>query len=450
MSRVHSTWTESLPHADCPARRLPEKGKAFIIEFRLGGFIHAVVRFTEMTVSDVFICDAVRTPFGRFGEALSTMRTDDLAAIPIRALMERNAGVDWTGVDDVIYGCANQAGEDNRNVARMALLLAGMPKEVPGATVNRLCGSSMEAVSIAARAIKSGEAEMMIAGGVESMTRAPFVMGKSDKAFSREAQIYDTTIGWRFVNPLMKSKYGVDSMPETAENVAEEHHVGRQDQDAFAMRTQQRWARAHAAGFFKCEVVAVPVAQAKGEPKIFDTDEQPRPDTTMEGLQKLKPIVKPGGTVTAGNASGINDGACALLVASKSAAEKYKLTPRARVLATATAGVAPRVMGFAPSPASRKVLAKAGLQISQMDVIELNEAFAAQALAVTRDLGLPDDATHVNPNGGAIAIGHPLGASGARLVTTAMYQLQSTGGRYALCTMCIGVGQGIATIIERC
>jgi acetyl-CoA acyltransferase len=403
-----------------------------------------------MTVSEVFICDAVRTPFGRFGGALSTVRADDLAAIPIRALMERNVGVDWSAIEDVIYGCANQAGEDNRNVARMALLLAGMPKEVPGATVNRLCGSSMEAVSIAARAIKSGEAEMMIAGGVESMTRAPFVMGKSDKAFSRDAQIYDTTIGWRFVNPLMKSKYGVDSMPETAENVAEEYHVGRQDQDAFAMRTQQRWARAHAAGFFKCEIVAVPVAQAKGDPKIFDTDEQPRPDTTMEGLQKLKPIVKPGGTVTAGNASGINDGACALLLASKSAAEKYRLAPRARVLATATAGVAPRVMGFAPSPASRKVLAKTGLQISQMDMIELNEAFAAQALAVTRDLGLPDDAAHVNPNGGAIAIGHPLGASGARLVTTAMYQLQSTGGRYALCTMCIGVGQGIATIIERC
>jgi len=401
-------------------------------------------------VSEVFICDAVRTPFGRFGGALSTVRADDLAAIPIRALMERNVGVDWSAIEDVIYGCANQAGEDNRNVARMALLLAGMPKEVPGATVNRLCGSSMEAVSIAARAIKSGEAEMMIAGGVESMTRAPFVMGKSDKAFSRDAQIYDTTIGWRFVNPLMKSKYGVDSMPETAENVAEEYHVGRQDQDAFALRTQQRWARAHAAGFFKCEIVAVPVAQAKGDPKIFDTDEQPRPDTTMEGLQKLKPIVKAGGTVTAGNASGINDGACALLLASKSAAEKYRLTPRARVLATATAGVAPRVMGFAPSPASRKVLAKTGLQISQMDVIELNEAFAAQALAVTRDLGLPDDAAHVNPNGGAIAIGHPLGASGARLVTTAMYQLQSTGGRYALCTMCIGVGQGIATIIERC
>jgi len=401
-------------------------------------------------VSEVFICDAVRTPFGRFGGALSTVRADDLAAIPIRALMERNANVDWLAVDDVIYGCANQAGEDNRNVARMALLLAGMPKEVPGATVNRLCGSSMEAVSIAARAIKSGEAEMMIAGGVESMTRAPFVMGKSDKAFSRDAQIYDTTIGWRFVNPLMKSKYGVDSMPETAENVAGEYHVGRQEQDAFAMRTQQRWARAHAAGFFRCEIVAVPVAQAKGDSKVFDTDEQPRPDATMEGLQKLKPIVKPGGTVTAGNASGINDGACALLLASKVAAEKYRLTPRARVLATATAGVAPRVMGFAPSPASRKVLAKTGLQISQMDVIELNEAFAAQALAVTRDLGLPDDAAHVNPNGGAIAIGHPLGASGARLVTTAMYQLQSTGGRYALCTMCIGVGQGIATIIERC
>ena len=401
-------------------------------------------------MSDVFICDAVRTPFGRFGGALSSVRADDLAAIPIRALMERNPGVDWLALDDVIYGCANQAGEDNRNVARMALLLAGMPKEVPGATVNRLCGSSLEAVSIAARAIKAGEAELLIAGGVESMTRAPFVMGKSEKAFGREAQIYDTTIGWRFVNPAMKSRYGVDSMPETAENVAEEHGVGRQDQDAFAMRSQQRWAKAHAAGFFKCEIVAVPVAQAKGEPKIFETDEQPRPDTTMEGLQKLKPIVKPAGTVTAGNASGINDGACALLLASKAAVEKYKLAPRARVLATAAAGVAPRVMGFAPSPASRKVLARTGLKLSAMDVIELNEAFAAQALAVTRDLGLPDDAAHVNPNGGAIAIGHPLGASGARLVTTAMYQLQNSGGRYALCTMCIGVGQGIATIIERC
>jgi acetyl-CoA acyltransferase len=408
------------------------------------------VRLSEITVNEVFICDAVRTPFGRFGGALSTVRADDLAAIPIRALMGRNSTVDWLALDDVIYGCANQAGEDNRNVARMALLLAGIPKEVPGATVNRLCGSSMEAVSIAARAIKSGEAELMIAGGVESMTRAPFVMSKSDKAFSREAQIYDTTIGWRFVNPLMKSKYGVDSMPETAENVAEEYRVCRQDQDAFALRTQQRWAKAHAGGFFRREIVAVPVAQPKGDPKVFDTDEQPRPDTTMEGLQKLKPIVKPNGTVTAGNASGINDGACALLLGSKSAAEKYKLTPRARVLATATAGVAPRVMGFAPSPASRKVLAKTGLQLSQMDVIELNEAFAAQALAVTRDLGFPDDAAHVNPNGGAIAIGHPLGASGARLVTTAMYQLENTGGRYALCTMCIGVGQGIATIIERC
>jgi len=401
-------------------------------------------------VNEVFICDAVRTPFGKFGGALSTVRTDDLAASPIRALMDRNSSVDWAALDDVIYGCANQAGEDNRNVARMALLLAGMPKEVSGATVNRLCGSSLEALSTAARAIKSGEAELMIAGGVESMTRAPYVMGKSDKPFSRDAQIFDTTIGWRFVNPAMKSKYGVDSMPETAENVAEEYHVNRQDQDAFALRTQQRCARAHAAGFFKHEIVAVSVPQPKGDPRVFDADEQPRPDTTMEGLQKLKPIVKPNGTVTAGNASGINDGACALLLASKSAAAKYGLTPLARVVGTATAGVAPRVMGFAPSPASRKVFAKTGLQLSQMDVIELNEAFAAQALAVTRDLGLPDDAPQVNPNGGAIAIGHPLGASGARLATTAMYQLHEIKGRYALCTMCIGVGQGIATIIERC
>ena len=401
-------------------------------------------------MNEVFICDAVRTPFGRYGGALATVRTDDLAAIPIRALQERNPGVDWTALDDVIYGCANQAGEDNRNVARMALLLAGLPKEVPGATINRLCGSSLDALGIAARAIKSGETELMIAGGVESMTRAPFVTGKADSAFSRNAETFDTTIGWRFVNPLMKAKYGVDSMPETAENVAEEYHVGRADQDAFAYRTQQRWAHAHAAGFFKQEIVPVPVPQKKGDAKIFDTDEHPRPDATLDGLAKLKPIVKPNGTVTAGNASGVNDGSCALLLASQAAVAKYRLTPRARVLGTATAGVAPRVMGIAPAPATRKLLEKTGLKISQMDVIELNEAFAAQALAVTRELGLPDDAEHVNPNGGAIAIGHPLGASGARLATTAMYQLQATRGRYALCTMCIGVGQGIAAIIERC
>jgi 3-oxoadipyl-CoA thiolase len=401
-------------------------------------------------VNEVFICDAVRTPFGRYGGALATVRTDDLAAIPIRALQERNPGVDWAALDDVIYGCANQAGEDNRNVARMALLLAGLPKEVPGATINRLCGSSLDALGIAARAIKSGETELIIAGGVESMTRAPFVTGKADSAFSRNAETFDTTIGWRFVNPLMKAKYGVDSMPETAENVAEEYHVGRADQDAFAYRTQQRWAHAHAAGFFKQEIVPVPVPQKKGDAKIFDTDEHPRPDATLDGLAKLKPIVKPNGTVTAGNASGVNDGSCALLLASQAAVAKYRLTPRARVLGTATAGVAPRVMGIAPAPATRKLLEKTGLKISQMDVIELNEAFAAQALAVTRELGLPDDAEHVNPNGGAIAIGHPLGASGARLATTAMYQLQATRGRYALCTMCIGVGQGIAAIIERC
>ncbi len=399
---------------------------------------------------EVFICDAVRTPFGRYGGALATIRTDDLAAIPLRALQERNPGVDWGAVDDVIYGCANQAGEDNRNVARMALLLAGLPKEVPGATVNRLCGSSLDALGVAARAIKSGETELMIAGGVESMTRAPFVTGKADSAFSRNAETFDTTLGWRFINPLMKANYGVDSMPETAENVAEEYQVGRADQDAFAYRTQQRWARANAAGFFKQEIVAVPVPQKKGDAKIFDTDEHPRPDTTLDGLAKLKPIVKPNGTVTAGNASGINDGACALLLASQAAVAKHRLTPRARVLATATAGVAPRIMGMGPAPATKKLLEKTGLKISQMDVIELNEAFAAQALAVTRELGLPDDAQHVNPNGGAIAIGHPLGASGARLVTTAMYQLQAIKGRYALCTMCIGVGQGIAAIIERC
>ncbi len=400
-------------------------------------------------LNDVFICDAVRTPFGRYGGALATVRTDDLAALPIRALMARNSGVDWNAVDDVLYGCANQAGEDNRNVARMALLLAGLPKEVPGATINRLCGSSLDAVGTAARAIKAGETELMIAGGVESMTRAPFVMAKADSAFSRSAEIFDTTLGWRFVNPVMKEKYGIDSMPETAENVAEEYGVNRADQDAFSYRTQQRWARANAAGFFKSEIVPVAIPQKKGEAKNFDTDEHPRPETTLEALAKLKPVVKPAGTVTAGNASGINDGSCAVLLASERAAAKYKLTPKARVLGTAVAGVAPRVMGFGPSPATKKLLARTGLKVSQMDVIELNEAFAAQALAVTRDLGLADDAAHVNPNGGAIAIGHPLGASGARLLTTATYQLLATKSRYALCTMCIGVGQGIAMIIER-
>lgn len=401
-------------------------------------------------MADVFVCDALRTPFGRYGGSLSTIRTDDLAAIPIRALVERNPGVDWAALDDVVYGCANQAGEDNRNVARMALLLAGLPKEVTGSTVNRLCGSSMDAVGVAARAIKSGEAQIMIAGGVESMSRAPFVMGKAETAFSRSAEIFDTTIGWRFVNPVMKNKYGVDSMPETAENVAEDFHISREDQDAFAFRTQQRWARAHAGCFFSDEVLPVSIPQKKGDPKKFDTDEHPRPDTTIEALAKLKPVVKPTGTVTAGNASGVNDGACALLLASAEAASKFGLTPRARVIATAAAGVAPRIMGFAPAPATRKVLAKTGMSLSQMDVIELNEAFASQALAVTRDLGLPDDAGHVNPNGGAIAIGHPLGASGARLIITAISQLRKTGARYALCTMCIGVGQGIATILERC
>jgi len=416
----------------------------------MGGRFCACVKIDKEPMNDVFICDAVRTPFGRYGGSLASIRTDDLAALPLRSLLSRNHAVDWQAVDDVIYGCANQAGEDNRNVARMALLLAGLPKEVPGATVNRLCGSSMDAVGSAARAIKCGEMDLVIAGGVESMSRAPFVMGKADTAFSRTADVYDTTIGWRFVNPAMKSKYGVDSMPETAENVAEEYNVSRQDQDAFSYRTQQRWAKAHAAGFFNCEVIPVSIPQKKGDPKKFDTDEHPRPDTSLEALAQLKPVVKPNGTVTAGNASGINDGSCALLLTSESAARKYNLTPRARVLGTAVAGVAPRIMGFAPSPASRKVLAKTGLTLAQMDVIELNEAFAAQALAVTRDLGLADDAEHVNPNGGAIAIGHPLGASGARLVTTAVYQLQNIRGRYALCSMCIGVGQGIAMILERC
>jgi acetyl-CoA acyltransferase len=398
---------------------------------------------------DVFICDAIRTPFGRYAGGLSSVRTDDLAAIPIRALMERNAAVDWGAVDDVIFGCANQAGEDNRNVARMALLLAGIPKEVTGSTINRLCGSSMDAVGSAARAIKSGEVDLIVAGGVESMSRAPFVMGKADAPFSRAAEIFDTTIGWRFVNPAMKAKYGTDSMPETGENVAEDFGISRADQDALAYRTQQRWAKANAAGFFANELIPVLVAQKKGDAKKVEADEHPRPETTLEALSKLKPVVKPNGTVTAGNASGVNDGSCAVLLASAEAAQKYGLRPRARVIATATAGVAPRIMGFAPAPASKKVLAKAGLTLSAMDVIELNEAFASQALAVTRDLGLPDDAEHVNPNGGAIAIGHPLGASGARLITTAVSELERTGGRYALCTMCIGVGQGIAMVLER-
>ena len=400
-------------------------------------------------MAEAYICDAIRTPFGRYGGALAGIRTDDLAAIPIKALMERNPKVDWAALEDVIYGCANQAGEDNRNVARMAALLAGLPQEVPGVTVNRLCGSSLEAVGGAARAIKTGEVELLIAGGVESMTRAPLVIAKADTAFSRSAKIEDSTIGWRFINPLMKTQYGIDSMPETAENVAAEFRVARADQDAFALRSQQRWAQAHAAGFFKKEIVAVSIPHNKGETRLVDSDEHPRPDTTLEKLAKLKGVVKPDGTVTAGNASGVNDGACALLLASEAAAKRHGLTPRARVLAMTTVGVAPRIMGFAPAPASKKLLARTKLKLSQMDVIELNEAFAAQALAVTRDLGLADDAPQVNPNGGAIAIGHPLGASGARLVTTALNQLECIKGRYALCTMCIGVGQGIALIIER-
>jgi 3-oxoadipyl-CoA thiolase len=397
---------------------------------------------------EAFIIDAIRTPIGRYGGALANVRTDDLAAIPIAALIERNKGVEWSAVDDVIYGCANQAGEDNRNVARMALLLAGLPPEVPGATINRLCGSSLDAIGIAARAIKSGETSLMIAGGVESMTRAPFVLAKADSAFSRTAKIEDTTIGWRFVNPLMKAKYGIDSMPETAENVAVDFKVARADQDAFALRSQERAAAAIAAGRLAEEIVPVTIPSKKGEPVQFKQDEHPRA-TTLEALAKLKGIVKPDGTVTAGNASGVNDGACAVLLASEEAAKRFGLTPRARVVTVATAGVAPRIMGFGPAPATRKVLAKANLKIGDMNVIELNEAFAAQALAVTRDLGIADDAAHVNPNGGAIALGHPLGASGARLVTTALYQLERTGGRYALATMCIGVGQGIAMIIER-
>lgn len=400
-------------------------------------------------MSEAFICDAVRTPVGRYAGALSTVRADDLAAIPIAALMARNPSVDWGAVDDIILGCANQAGEDNRNVARMAALLAKLPVEVPGSTVNRLCGSGMDAIGTAARAIKAGETGLMIAGGVESMSRAPFVMGKADSAFSRSAKIEDTTIGWRFVNPAMKAMHGVDSMPETAENVADDFQVSRADQDAFALRSQQRAGRAQASGRFAREIVPVFIPQKKGEAKLVELDEHPRPDTTLEQLAKLKGVVRPDGSVTAGNASGVNDGACAVILASEAAALIHGLKPRARIVAMATAGVPPRIMGMGPAPATRKVLALAGLTLPDMDVIELNEAFASQGLAVLRELGLPDDAAHVNPNGGAIALGHPLGMSGARLITTALHQLEETGGRYALCTMCIGVGQGIATIIER-
>ena len=400
-------------------------------------------------MTDAFICDAVRTPIGRYGGALAGVRADDLAAIPIKALMERNPQVNWAGVDDIIFGCANQAGEDNRNVARMAGLLAGLPVEVPGTTVNRLCGSSLDCVGMAARAIKSGETELMIAGGVESMSRAPFVMGKAESAYSRSAAIFDTTIGWRFTNPLMKKLYDTHSMPQTADNVAADFNISRADQDAFALRSQQRWANAQAAGRFADELIPVLIPRKKGEPIVVDTDEHPRPETTLEMLSKLKGVNGPELSVTAGNASGVNDGACALLIASAASAQVNGLTPRARIVAMAAAGVAPRIMGFGPAPAVRKVLAKAGLTLDQMDVIELNEAFAAQGLAVLRDLGLKDDEARVNPNGGAIALGHPLGMSGGRLVTTAMYELARRGGRYALCTMCIGVGQGIALVIER-
>jgi len=395
-----------------------------------------------------YICDAIRTPFGRYGGALSSVRADDLGAVPLRALVERNAGVDWEQVADVIFGCANQAGEDNRNVARMSLLLAGLPIGVPGTTINRLCGSGMDAVGTAARAIKSGEAALMIAGGVESMSRAPFVMPKAESAFSRGNAVHDTTIGWRFVNPLMKQRYGVDSMPETAENVATDFGIERAAQDRMALASQLKAVAAQRSGFFDAEITPVTIAQKKGDPVVVSKDEHPR-ETSMEALAKLKGVVRPDGTVTAGNASGVNDGACALLLASEGAAAANGLTPRARVVGMATAGVAPRIMGFGPAPAVRKVLALTGLTLAQIDVIELNEAFAAQGLAVLRDLGLADDDARVNPNGGAIALGHPLGASGARLVTTAVNQLHRIGGRYALCTMCIGVGQGIAIVVER-
>jgi acetyl-CoA acyltransferase len=398
---------------------------------------------------EAYICDAVRTPFGRYGGSLSSVRTDDLGAIPMKALMERNSGVDWDKVDEVYYGNVNQAGEDNRNVARMSLLLAGYSSDVPGATVNRLCGSGLEALTAAARAIRTGEAELIVAGGVESMSRAPFVMPKATSAFSRSHQIEDTTIGWRFVNPKMKAEYGIDAMPETAENVAEEFQVSRADQDALAFRSQQRTKAAQERGRFEREIVAVEVPQRRGDPVVVDTDEHPRPDTDLDKLAKLPTPFRENGSVTAGNASGVNDGACAMIIASEEAVQKYGLTPIARVVGTATAGVPPRIMGFGPAPATRKLLERLSLKIGDIDVIELNEAFAAQALAVTRDLGLADDAEHVNPNGGAISIGHPLGASGARLATTAAYELQERDAKYALCTMCIGVGQGIATVLER-
>ena len=399
-------------------------------------------------MTDAFIVDAIRTPIGRYGGALKDVRADDLGAIPIRELMRRNPDVDWSAVDDVIYGCANQAGEDNRNVARMSALLAGLPHEVPGSTVNRLCGSGLDAVGIAARAIKSGEARLMIAGGVESMTRAPFVMGKAESAFARSASIYDTTIGWRFPNPLMHKLYGTDAMPETAENVADDYQISRADQDAFALASQAKAARAQQDGTFEQEIVPLLIPQKKGDPVRFAQDEHPR-ETSLEALAKLKPVVRPDGTVTAGNASGVNDGACALLLANAEAASQYGLTPRARIIGMATAGVPPRVMGIGPAPAVQKLLRQTGMTLAQFDVIELNEAFASQGLAVLRLLGIADDDPRVNPNGGAIALGHPLGMSGARLVTTATYQLQRTGGRFALCTMCIGVGQGIAVAIER-
>ncbi|KVP18869.1 beta-ketoadipyl CoA thiolase [Burkholderia multivorans] len=399
-------------------------------------------------MTDAYICDAIRTPIGRYGGALKDVRADDLGAVPLKALIERNRDVDWNAIDDVIYGCANQAGEDNRNVARMSALLAGLPTAVPGTTLNRLCGSGMDAIGTAARAIKSGEAALMVAGGVESMTRAPFVMGKAASAFARQADIYDTTIGWRFVNPLMKQQYGVDSMPETAENVAVDYNVSRADQDLFALRSQQKAARARQDGTLAEEIVPVTIAQKKGDPLVVSRDEHPR-ETSLEALAKLKGVVRPDGTVTAGNASGVNDGACALLLANAEAADQYGLRRRARVIGMATAGVAPRVMGIGPAPATQKLLQQLGMTIDQFDVIELNEAFASQGLAVLRMLGVADDDPRVNPNGGAIALGHPLGASGARLVTTAMYQLHRTNGRFALCTMCIGVGQGIALAIER-